>query len=238
MSAGADVTALRSTGEPYLRRRCCPVLSFYADPARVPVEAALFADARSKAVSWEGCGHWLHQERAAEFNALVDTWLESVSAPRGRSGAALTSGRTWWRLARQPTHLWKALGGRARQVLEVHPDLVVVPLGVGPVEAGCEERGVPEESPSERDHHGEGREHLRIAADAAVDPQVVANHFVTTVEGPARSYPLVASPAQFDETPPSLARAPEHGEHTEEILLELGLTWEDIAELKARDAIL
>jgi pimeloyl-ACP methyl ester carboxylesterase len=91
MSTGAEATTLHSTGEPYLRRRCCPVLSFYADPARVPVEAALFADARSKAVSWEGCGHWLHQERAAEFNALVDTWLESVSAPRGRSGAALTS---------------------------------------------------------------------------------------------------------------------------------------------------
>jgi len=79
---------------------------------------------------------------------------------------------------------------------------------------------------------------VRSAADAAADPQVAANHFVTTVEGPARTYPLVASPAQFDRTQPSLARAPEHGEHTEEILLELGRTWEDIAELKAGDAIL
>jgi crotonobetainyl-CoA:carnitine CoA-transferase CaiB-like acyl-CoA transferase len=79
---------------------------------------------------------------------------------------------------------------------------------------------------------------VRSAADAAVDPQVVANHFVTPVDGPARTYPLVASPAQFDGTPPSLARAPEHGEHTEEILLELGHTWEDIAQLKARDAVL
>jgi pimeloyl-ACP methyl ester carboxylesterase len=91
MSAGADVTALRSAGEGYLRRRRCPVLSFYADPGRVPVEAALFADARSKAVSWEGCGHWLHQERPAEFNALVDTWLVSISEPGERSGAALTA---------------------------------------------------------------------------------------------------------------------------------------------------
>jgi crotonobetainyl-CoA:carnitine CoA-transferase CaiB-like acyl-CoA transferase len=66
----------------------------------------------------------------------------------------------------------------------------------------------------------------------------VANHFVTTVEGPAGTYPLAASPAQFDGTPPSLAPAPEHGEHTDEVLLELGRTWEDIAELKARDAIL
>jgi pimeloyl-ACP methyl ester carboxylesterase len=79
MNAGGEVTAMRSSGERYLGRRRCPVLSFYTDPARVPVETTLFADARSKAVSWEGCGHWLHQERPAEFNALVDTWLDSIA---------------------------------------------------------------------------------------------------------------------------------------------------------------
>jgi len=50
--------------------------------------------------------------------------------------------------------------------------------------------------------------------------------------------PLVVSPVQFDETPGRPTRAPEHGEHTEAVLLELGLSWDDIAELKRQGAIL
>jgi crotonobetainyl-CoA:carnitine CoA-transferase CaiB-like acyl-CoA transferase len=79
---------------------------------------------------------------------------------------------------------------------------------------------------------------VKTAAEAAVDPQVTANSFITQVDGPVGPYPLVASPAQFDTVAPSLARAPEHGQHTEEILLELGRSWDDITELKDRDAIL
>ncbi|HTR68948.1 MAG TPA: alpha/beta fold hydrolase, partial [Mycobacteriales bacterium] len=51
----AQVTgpALGSVSDPYLRRRTCPVLTFYADPARAEVEAAGFSDPRSRVVTWE-----------------------------------------------------------------------------------------------------------------------------------------------------------------------------------------
>ncbi|WP_280397618.1 CaiB/BaiF CoA transferase family protein [Nocardia carnea] len=65
------------------------------------------------------------------------------------------------------------------------------------------------------------------------DPQVLANDYLGVVETETgQSYRLPTGPVQFDERPPALRRAPEHGEHTETLLLELGYTWTDIAELK------
>ena len=70
------------------------------------------------------------------------------------------------------------------------------------------------------------------------DPQVIANGYVGEVslsDGPTYSLPTV--PVQFDEQPPRARRAPEHGEHTEEILLELGYTWPQIEQLQAAGVV-
>jgi crotonobetainyl-CoA:carnitine CoA-transferase CaiB-like acyl-CoA transferase len=70
------------------------------------------------------------------------------------------------------------------------------------------------------------------------DPQVRANGYVAAVDtGGASSLPMVTSPVQFDGAEGAPARAPETGEHTEEVLLALGLTWDDIAGLKDRGVI-
>ena len=42
---------------------------------------------------------------------------------------------------------------------------------------------------------------------------------------------LLPPPVQFDGRPANLRRAPEFAEHGEEILLELGYTWDDITTL-------
>jgi crotonobetainyl-CoA:carnitine CoA-transferase CaiB-like acyl-CoA transferase len=49
---------------------------------------------------------------------------------------------------------------------------------------------------------------------------------------------LVASPIDFSETPASIRHAaPELGQHTEEVLLAAGYTWEDLAGLREKGVI-
>jgi pimeloyl-ACP methyl ester carboxylesterase len=73
-----DQFGLRPASDEYLARRRCPVLAIHADPARAAWDATTFQHPASRAVSWEGSGHWLHQERPAEFNELVRTWLDGL----------------------------------------------------------------------------------------------------------------------------------------------------------------
>lgn len=71
------------------------------------------------------------------------------------------------------------------------------------------------------------------------DPQTRPNgYLVASTDDHGGEYQMVAAPVQFDETPPPPTRAPEHGQHTEEILLDLGLDWDDIGGAKDCGAIL
>lgn len=70
------------------------------------------------------------------------------------------------------------------------------------------------------------------------DPQVVANGYLPEIEASnGQRVQLVANPVQFDEQALSLTRAPEFGEHTETLLLELGMEWDEIAALKESGAL-
>ncbi len=70
------------------------------------------------------------------------------------------------------------------------------------------------------------------------DPQARAGGVFTSVEVAEGRADMVASPAEFAGTPAAPpAMAPEHGQHTETVLLELGYDWEQIAALRVAGAL-
>ncbi len=80
---------------------------------------------------------------------------------------------------------------------------------------------------------------VQSPSEVLVDPMALANGYVREVEAKSGTvFRMVASPLQFDETPPDLTRGPEHGEHTDEVLGELGYDTDALLELKIEGVIL
>ncbi len=74
---------------------------------------------------------------------------------------------------------------------------------------------------------------LQSPIDLPDDPQVQANGYLLESPSPDGPVRVCANPVQFDGVPPTVARgAQDAGAQTEEVLLELGCTWEEIGAWK------
>ena len=80
---------------------------------------------------------------------------------------------------------------------------------------------------------------IQRATDLANDPQALANDYVVECDHPAHGLQkVVGLPYKFSETPGCVRRpCPEYGQHTEEVLLGLGYSWDDIAKLEQEEVI-
>jgi len=75
--------------------------------------------------------------------------------------------------------------------------------------------------------------------DMGSDEQALANDMIVEVESADGGPPikLVRGPVQFNHQPTTTTRAPQASEHTEVFLMEIGVEWDRIEQLKAAKAI-
>jgi crotonobetainyl-CoA:carnitine CoA-transferase CaiB-like acyl-CoA transferase len=80
---------------------------------------------------------------------------------------------------------------------------------------------------------------MQTAAEVATDVQTEANHYLVEATHPEHGpFHVVSSPVQIgDQRVETQGAAPDLGQDTETVLLDLGYAWEQIAELKEKGAI-
>jgi len=80
---------------------------------------------------------------------------------------------------------------------------------------------------------------VQSPAEVVNDPQALANDYITWFDHPAWGRTkIIGFPWMFSETPASVRhKAPELGEHTQEVLLELGYTHDNIVKLRNEEII-
>jgi len=81
---------------------------------------------------------------------------------------------------------------------------------------------------------------IQTLDEVITDPQAVANGFFAEMDYPrVGAMKYVTTPINFRQNPVSVTNPPpEVGQHTEEILLDLGYGWDDIVQLKEEGVIL
>ncbi len=80
---------------------------------------------------------------------------------------------------------------------------------------------------------------MQTPTQVSNDSQALANNYFVYFDHPVHgATKMVGFPWDFSDTPASCRRpAPEHGEHTEEILHEIGYTGDQIGEMRQNQVI-
>jgi crotonobetainyl-CoA:carnitine CoA-transferase CaiB-like acyl-CoA transferase len=79
---------------------------------------------------------------------------------------------------------------------------------------------------------------VQTLQELVADPQARANNFFVPFDDPVHGrVEVVANPINLSRTPAEVRPVPECGQHTEEVLLENGYTWDDIEALKVKKVI-
>ena len=80
---------------------------------------------------------------------------------------------------------------------------------------------------------------VQSLVDLGTDEQAIVNDMIVEVEAGdgGKPFKVVRGPVQFNHEPLVTSRAPQASEHTELVLMELGIDWDRIEDLKNAGAI-